>query len=320
MVSRLWHMNADFESELAAPGRYRRLPSFELLNRRLTEHLLWLAEPGDALLIRAPWSEQLQAEARRGSVELVSTDKATGQSARIFTPWGWTPNAVAAGECAGAVMRAIPFDIVARVNSKLWSHELEIEMGTAQPGAALARTFEELQEAVARACPKPSDKWVIKSPFGFAARDRVLGRGARLDAPQAKWSLRRLALGETLIFQPWLKVIREYGVVLEISVDGSIEIQGISDLQTNGAGTGTGYILGRPPTPQRTGELERIAHLVGARLFQEGYYGPVGVDALEREGGLHPLLEINARYTMGFVALAVERSLKPAAPTFWSTK
>lgn len=313
-------MNADFESELAAPGRYRRLPSFEILNRRLTEHLLWLAGPDDALLIRAPWSEQLQAEARRRTVELISPDKAAGQSARIFTPWGWTPSAVAAGEQAGAVVRAIPFEIVARVNSKLWSHALEIEMGAAQPGAALARTFEELQEAVARACPKPDDKWVIKSPFGFAARDRVLGRGARLEAPQAKWSLRRLALGETLIFQPWLKVIREYGVVLEISADGSIEIQGISDLQTNGAGTGTGYILGRAPTPQRAGELERIARLVGARLFQEGYYGPVGVDALEHEGGLHPLLEINARYTMGFVALSVERSLKPVAPVFWSTK
>jgi hypothetical protein len=282
--------------------------------------LLWLAEPGDALLIRAPWSEHLQAEARRRRVELISTDKAAGQSARIFTPWGWTPGVVTAGEQAGAVVRAIPFNIVARVNSKLWSHALEIELGIAQPGAALARTFAELQEAIARACPKPDDKWVIKSPYGFAARDRVLGRGARLEEPQAKWSLRHLALGETLIFQPWLKVIREYGVVLEISADGSIEIQGISDLQTNGAGTGTGYILGRPPAPQRAGELERVARLVGERLFQEGYCGPVGMDALEHEGGLHPLLEINARYTMGFVALAVERSLKPAAPVFWSTK
>lgn len=314
-------MNADFETEIAAPaGSYRRLPSFDVLNRRLAEHLLWLARPGDALFLHEPWSEHLRSEANGRNVELVSPAAPERQSARIFTPWGWTPSAVAAGEGGGATVVALPFDTVARVNSKLWSHALEVELGATQTGAALASTFEELKELVARACPKANDKWVVKSPHGFAARDRVLGRGPSLDEPQAKWSSGRLARGETLIFQPWLEVVREYGVVLEISPAGSFDIQGISDVQTNGAGTAKGYILGRPPSPQRVAELERVASFVSERLFREGYFGPVGIDALEHAGGLHPLLEINARYTMGFVALAVERSLKPSAPIFWSTK
>jgi hypothetical protein len=314
-------MNADFEVELAAPaGSYRRLPAFDALNRRLAPHLLWLAHAGDALLLPEPWPEHLQQEARERGVELISTLKAQREGSRVFTPWGWTPSAIAAGERAGAIVRPVPIETVARVNSKLWSHALEVEVGIAQRGAALAYTFEELQEAVARACPREGDKWVVKSPHGFAARDRVLGRGPLIDEPQAKWSRRRLALGETLIFQPWLEVRREYGVVLEISARGSFEIQGISDLQTNGAGTGTGYILGRPPAPERTLELESIAGIISQRLFREGYFGPVGIDALEHAGGFRPLLEINARYTMGFVAVAVERSLRPAAPVFWSTK
>lgn len=314
-------MNADFETELAhPPGTYRRLPSSDALNRLLAAHLLWLARPGDALLLREPWSEHLQGEAERRGVKLVSPAASEPQPARVFTPWGWTPSAVAAGQNAGAIVRPLPFATVARVNSKLWSHALEMELGLALPGAATASTFEELQEAIARACPKENDKWVIKSPFGFAARDRVLGRGPNMEAPQARWTLRRFAKGETLIFQPWLEVLREYGVVMELSQDGTFVIHGISDLQTNGAGTGTGYILGRPPAHHRARELENIAGLVGERLFKEGYHGPVGIDALEHTGGLHPLLEINARYTMGFVALAVERSLKPASPVFWSTK
>jgi hypothetical protein len=314
-------MNADFEAELAhPPGAYRRLPSFDILNHRLTARMLWLARPGDALLLREPWSEHLRAEAVRRGVKLVSPADSETQSARIFTPWGWTPSAVVAGQRAGAMVRSIPFATVARVNSKLWSHALEVELGLALPGAATASTFEELREATARACPKDGDKWVIKSPFGFAARDRVLGRGPAMKEPQARWAGRRLAEGKTLIFQPWLEVHREYGVVMEISPDGALEIHGISDLRTNGAGTGIGYVLGRPPAPHRARELEKIASLVGARLFKEGYHGPAGVDALEHTGGLHPLLEINARYTMGFVALAVERSLKPASPVFWSTK
>ncbi|MCA1613880.1 MAG: hypothetical protein LC800_06975 [Acidobacteria bacterium] len=308
MASRLWHMNADFEAELASlssrGGAYRRLPFYDALNDRLAPHLLRLARPGDALLLRGPWGGRLRDEARRRGVELCAPSAAGDQGGRVFTPWGWTPSAAAAGERTGAEVRPVPFDAVARVNSKLWSHALEVELGVALPGAAVAPTFAELSAAVARACPRPGDKWVVKSPHGFAARDRVLGRGPALEGPPATWSLRRLGRGETLVFQPWLEVVREYGVVMEISPTGSLAIHGVSDLQTNGAGTATGYLLGRPPTPERAAELERIARAVGGRLFAAGYHGPAGIDALEHAGGLHPLLEVNARYTMGFVAVA----------------
>jgi hypothetical protein len=320
MSSRLWYMNADFETELSQPlGTYRRLPTSDALNHRLAPHLLWLTRAGDALLVREPWSRQLISEAERRGVQLVSTHHSTKLTNHIFTPWGWTPSAATIGEEVGAkVSPPVSFGTIARVNSKLWSHALEVELGWAQLGAAIASSFDELKERVALACPGAQDKWVIKSPFGFAARDRVLGRGPSLEEPQAKWSQRRLGKGEQLIFQPWLEVIREYSVVMEIAPGGAFDIHGISDLQTNGAGTGRGYILGRRPSQERVVELERVAAVVGERLFTEGYCGPVGIDALEHSRGLHPLLEINARYTMGFVALAVERSLKPTEPIFWS--
>jgi hypothetical protein len=314
-------MNADFEAELAhARGAYRRTQSFAALNRRLSAQLLRLARPGDALLIEEPWPDSLVNDATQRGIELVSPSKGESQSDKIFTPWGWTPTAADAGARTGARVRPVPFEVVRRVNSKLWSHALEVELGVALEGAATASSFEELSEAAARACPGAQDKWVIKSPFGFAARERVLGRGPRVEGAQAVWAVRRLARGETLIFQPWLEVVREYGVCVRVARDGSHRVLGFSDLQTNGAGTGVGYILGRPPTPQRAAELEQTAAAVCARLHAEGYHGPAGLDAVEHAGGLHPLLEVNARYTMGFVALAVERALKPSAPTFWSTR
>jgi hypothetical protein len=314
-------MNADFEAELAhAGGPYRRTHTYEALNRRLSAQLLWLARPGDALLLAEPWPDSLSTEARRRGVELVSPSSGESQSGRVFTPWGWTPTAAAAGEKVDAIVRPVPFEVVRRVNSKLWSHALEVELGLALEGAATASTFEELSDAAARACPGAQDKWAIKSPFGFAARERVLGRGPRVEGAQATWAVRRLARGETLIFQPWLEVVREYGVCVEVARDGSHRVLGFSDLQTNGAGTSVGYVLGRPPSPERAAELERTAAAVCARLRREGYHGPAGIDAVEHAGGLHPLLEVNARYTMGFVALAVERALKPSAPVFWSTK
>jgi hypothetical protein len=148
----------------------------------------------------------------------------------------------------------------------------------------------------------------------------VLGRGPRVEGAQGAWAFRRLARGEPLIFQPWLEVLREYGVVVEVARAGAHRLLGVSDLRTNGAGAGVGYVLGRPPAPERLKELEEAAAVVCARLRAEGYSGPAGFDALEHAGGLHPLLEVNARYTMGFVALAVERELRPREPTFWSTQ
>jgi hypothetical protein len=318
-------MNADFEVELAhkafAPGRpYRRTQAMAALNRRLSAQLLWLTSPGDALLVEEPCDDTLVNEARKRDVELVPTRARGSQSNRLFTPWGWTQTAAEAGERAGADVRTVAFDVVARVNSKLWSHALEVEMGWALEGASVVHTPEELAAATARACPGAENKWVVKSPYGFAARDRVLGRGPSVEWAQGAWAARRFARGEALVFQPWLEVVREYGVVAEVVRDGPHRVLGVSDLQTNGAGTGTGYVLGRPPTAARMAELESVADVVCARLGAEGYHGPVGIDALEHAGGLHPLLEVNARYTMGFVALAAERSVKPTEPTFWSTK
>lgn len=313
-------MNADFEMELAGGAAYKRPVSFAKINRRLAAHLLRLAQSGDALLLDEPAEESLEQEAQRREVELLLTNQVRPHETREFTPWGWTGSAIQLGERLGARVNPVPLDVVRRVNSKLWSHNLECELGVALPGARLASSFDELAAAVARACPQPQDKWVIKSAFGFAARERVLGRGRHIEHAQATWARRRLAQGETLIFQPWLEVVREYGIAINIPARGEIEFIGISDLQTNGAGTGTGYLLGRKIEPQRRAELERIAAIVGLRLRQAGYTGAAGVDALEHTNGLHPLLEINARLTMGFVALAVERSLAPETPVFWSLK
>lgn len=318
-MAKLWYMNADFEIELAAmPADYQCQPTIYKINRKLAPNLLWLAERGDALLIAQPWSSELRAQAEMRGVELIDTTKPQDQSMRVFTPWGWTPSAVAAGTLAGSIVTPIPYQIIAKINSKLFSHELEQELGITLPGATVTSNFAELADAVARACPAATDKWIVKSPLGFASRERVLGRGPVLAGAAATWSQRRFANSEKLIFQPWLEVIRDYGVILNIDIDGQITIIGISDMQTNGAGTSTGYLLGREIVPQRRTELERVAHFVATRLYREGYHGPVGIDALEHTGGLHPLLEINARYTMGFVAVAVERELRPKTPILWT--
>jgi hypothetical protein len=317
-MPQLWYVNSEFETELA-DGRIRRPPHprVEAVNRQLSRHILKLAQPGDGLFVTFEPDDALHVESDRRGVEIVSA-QSPPQSHRSFTPWGWTAHAVAVGESLGAIMRPLSPPTVAAVNSKLFSHALECEFGVNLPGAFVAASMPELTERVACEHPKENDKWVIKSHLGFAARERTLGRGPRLATATAVWCQKRFDAGESLLCEPWLEVVREYGVQMRIAADGACEIVGFSDQQTNGAGTIIGFRLGRPPTDERRRQLSRIAEMTAEKLFRHGYVGPVGVDALEHRGGLRPLLEINARHTVGLLAVAAERESPPSSlPRLW---
>ncbi|HQR37865.1 MAG TPA: hypothetical protein PLF26_05635 [Blastocatellia bacterium] len=312
-------MNADFEVELEAlPARYRPRPTIERRNVRLEPSLLWLATPGDAILTRQPWPVELRDRAEAVGVSLVAFDNPGDHRDRQFSPWGWTPSAIELARRSGASADHPPVDVVARVNSKLFSHALERELGIEIAGATVATTLDVLHDAAARACPGADDKWVVKGPFGFNARERVLGRGPAIDEPSARWATRRFARGQSLVFEPWLDVSRELGVQLDIGRDKSVNIIGISTMRTNGAGVTTGFVIGEPVDGRTRAILEDVARSVGERLAAEGYFGPANVDALEHSNGLRPLLEINARHSMGLVALAAERELRPRVPILWN--
>ena len=136
VTEKLWYMNADFETELDnLSGNYRPLPYFQQINRGLSEHLLLLTNPGDAMLVEPPWPETLVAEADHRGVTLTWPNEQTDNSSKLFTPCGWTPSAIEICQRVGAVMPPISLEIVRRVNSKLFSHSLEFELGVALPGS-----------------------------------------------------------------------------------------------------------------------------------------------------------------------------------------
>lgn len=311
-------MNADFEMELANPPNKKYFCSdiVAQINQKLAPHLLWLAQKGDDLILAEPWTDEVKEFAKKQEVELISPNSKTKYPEKIFAPWGWTTSAISVGEKFGAIVKKVDLELVARVNSKLFSFQLEKEWNILLPTTAIVSNLQELEEIVKVA----KGKWVIKSPMGVAARERVLGNGPNLTPGARVWLERKFQQKEQLIFQPWLEVIREYGTAMYILPNGIIDFVGVSDLQTNGAGTGIGYLLGRQIPSNRLTQLKNIAEQVGKRLFQEGYTGPAGIDALEHRAGFHPLLEINARYTMGFVAIAVEKALAVTTPTLWQAK
>ncbi len=307
---RLWYINTDCEAEWAALARGDRFVPpghFAAQNYILAFNLLkYLLRPGDGLLAPRSWWPGLAATAVAAGVELVPLDCPGDQSARQFTPWGWTPTARAIGEHAGAHLASPPLDVVARVNSKVYSHRLEHELGIAVTAARPVTSEAELVAQLRRYCSTIDDLWVVKHPYGVAARERILGRGPSIAPTAAVWCRRRFADGDTLLFEPWHTVVREYGVCSFTDAGGQTTVFGVSRPLTNGAGTLIGYDLTPTPVPEL---LHHVAVRVGSQLAAAGYYGPWGCDALELDHGWRPLLEINARWTVGFLALGVAARL-----------
>jgi uncharacterized ferritin-like protein (DUF455 family) len=67
----------------------------------------------------------------------------------------------------------------------------------------------------------------------------------------------------------------------------------------------------------------RLVRDLGTRLRDEGFRGSAGIDALlwkdsRHELRLKPLVELNPRWTMGRVALALEKHLVPAQSALWA--
>ena len=141
-----------------------------------------------------------------------------------------------------------------------------------------------------------------------AGRDRVFGAGRTLDRRGPGAAERLLALVGAVVFEPWLERI------------GDVAVCGVSasDVSRRAAARAAHRAARRVPRhrPRRRpldaaehDQLDRRRRARRRSAPRAGYRGPFGVDAfVYREGDerrLHPLCEINARYTFGHVARAL---------------
>lgn len=66
-------------------------------------------------------------------------------------------------------------------------------------------------------------------------------------------------------------------------------------------------------------ELVEAAARIGGRLAADGYFGVVGVDAMvDPDGGLYPIVEINARHNMSTYQAACRQAVLRDAPLAWA--
>ena len=334
-MPRVLYGNFDFEHELATTG-YNRPRQLERLNEELSTHLLAIAEDGDFLFSDNDGiADFLAASATAGfsQVRIVETVHQPTRDAQLV-PWGWSRPAISLGASRGWNCDGPSPSVVATVNSRAFSFENEQRHHSAISGAAEIDSVESLEAAISNAADLWNRRvekfdWLLKAELGMSGRERLSGSGAVFDGSQTRWIRRRLSSRERLYFEPRVESLCELSsqwlVRQSDSGDGlstEPELLGVTQLLVDRSGQYMGSILVERSTieipcfadedfslSRRTlDEILDAAQAVAKESQQLGYHGPIGIDSMvyrgsDRKPALRPIQDVNARLTMGRLAL-----------------
>ena len=218
-----------------------------------------------------------------------------------FVPWGWCNNVRNLAQELNLDVHAPPQDVVWHVNSRLFSSHLEKGFGCGPEGVIRVTSLAELQLA-----SETIRDAIVKSNFGQAGRGRFRGSSAQ---ELIAWGTRILADQGGIVIEPPLEKVIEFGCQWIIFPDGSIQFLGATELLSNRNGSYLGTrVNGAERTSGRLRGIVEVQLQALERIRDCGYFGPVGIDAMvyRDETGterVRPLQDINARWTMGRIAL-----------------
>lgn len=308
----LFVANLNFEQELA--GDRQSLPKpVERMAAELAACWLPLAAPGDYVWCPQPFDPRFwRRMAKRWLSEVQGVSELSQVPSGLeLVPWGWSGAVERFGRRAHARCERPPVSAVMRANSRRLAFDLETGYNAGLPRAAAVNSMAELERALREF--GPNERWVLKTEFGAAARNRVRGAGQTANSTAAGWIRRRLAAGEWLFLEPWVRRIAEVGVQWSIPRDGPAVLEGVTGLLTSSGGEYRGSVFGLPPAfLEEWRPAIDVCRRAVERIQQEGYFGPVGIDAMryrDADGTEHlrPLQDINARWTMGRLSLGWQR-------------
>jgi hypothetical protein len=188
-----------------------------------------------------------------------------------------------------------PWEVVREVNSKEFSWKESPKL----PNSALLKNTEEVE------------KWmrsfeglkVLKSCFGVSGRGHLHLPSPRLtEFLQKEFSMALPVIGE-----PWLQRDLDFSTQWFIHPNQTIDFLGSTLCISNAKGKYVENRVGKIEIPFLDKHCS-VAQTLLQKMARKGFFGNIGIDAMIYEGGnLHPVVEINARKTMGWVALQIQR-------------
>jgi len=299
MPNEYW-WNADFDLALQQGWPPSSDGPWDAQVRELALHAVTAAGPEDSVVVWEPPPEDFLHFLERCGVSTPRFSILPDIRPDFrFTPYGWSPQAIALKSRYNQPPSSPPIDVIRTVNGRSFGHSIEREALESEVPRGAFASLSELQRLL-RLEPNRPQGWVVKTEHGNAALGNHRLRTRQLDRRDVQWLGPRLDQGP-MVLEWWLKRSADLCSVFNVSEDGRIE-----DFTTHEAvHTADGGFIGalydrtRPNSLPFDSQLKATAETVAAALQAEGYFGPVCVDALvwddQERSRLRPLVDLNAR-------------------------
>ncbi|MEW5656387.1 ATP-grasp domain-containing protein [Streptomyces cinereoruber] len=216
---------------------------------------------------------------------------------------------------AGIALAAPSAELCKAVNSKVYSRRVADELGLRQPRGWACETLGELRTAVAAAAEllDAGTTMLLKEAYGVSGKGiaeiestRRLERTERMVANSARKSG---AEGIAFVLEEKVAKVADLNYQFTIARDGAVRLDFVKEAITEG-GVHKGHRFPPRLTAAQHEVIDAAAGLLGRRLADDGFFGVVGVDAmLDPDGGVYPVIEINARNNMSTYQVRLQEQL-----------
>lgn len=292
--------NADFDLALQQGRDPSGDEGLQIQVRELALHALTAAKAEDSVLLFEPPPEDFlrYLESRAVAVPQISVFPEV-QAGSKFRPYGWSPQAIALKDRYDTPVTSPPLEAVRRVNGRSFAHGIERQALDCDVPRGAFSSLEELRSLLNSEPDRP-EGWVAKTEHGNAGLGNRRLRERQLHEADIRWLMTRLEQGP-MVLEWWLERTKDLCAVFDLTADGRIEDFAVHETFNTADGGFIGALYDRTTAvpAQRHEVLAATAGTVKAALLQEGYFGPVCLDALvwEDDGTprLRPLVDLNAR-------------------------
>lgn len=217
----------------------------------------------------------------------------------IFVPYGVSELEEQIRDRLGVPMLGAPSAINKKINNKVFSRKFAIEQGFRVADGRVCEGVEEL-ESVSYEMLKKYGKIIIKEPCGASGKGLWVVDSedkCRSSLMIIKRFFKNRIAGEWVI-EEWCNKKADLNYQIYIGLNGETEVFSIKEQKVNS----TVYIGSvMPPTFSDSimQECKKCGEIIAAGLFELGYRGIIGVDAMILENNkLIPIVEINGRFTL----------------------